>query len=58
MLVYQLSRVAEMNKHEDVRLWVKNLRDELVKPDGPITVLGLIARWAEFLTRKGKSAED
>jgi hypothetical protein len=53
-LVYQLSRVSEQTPHDDVRTWVKGLRDALVEPGGPIAVLGLLARWAEFLTREAK----
>lgn len=59
-LVYQLSRVAERAKrdhNEDVASWVENLRDALVEPAGPITNLGLTARWAEYLTRK-REKED
>ena len=54
-LIYQLSRVAERAKHaghDDISVWIKTLRDELVKPEGPITTLGLTARWAEYLTRE------
>lgn len=53
-LVYQLSRVAAQERragHEDVGVWVETLRDELIEPSGPITTLGLTARWAEYLTR-------
>lgn len=58
-LVYQLSRVAAQARRagqEDVGAWVERLRDELIEPDGPITTLGLTARWAEYLTRKHKEA--
>ena len=56
-LVYQLSRVASQARRagrEDVAAWVEALRDALVEPAGPITTLGLTARWAEYLTRKHK----
>jgi CRISPR-associated protein Csm1 len=54
-LVYQLSRVAAQVRragHDDIGVWVEQLRDRLIEPDGPITTLGLTARWAEYLTRQ------
>lgn len=53
-LVYQLSRMAQQTKHEEVRDWIIGLRNRLVETDGPITTLGLVARWAELLTRTEK----
>jgi len=50
-LIYQLSRVAQQARHDEVRDWVIRLRDALVDPQGPITTLGLVARWTELLTR-------
>ena len=57
-LVYQLSRVAQQARrtgNEDVALWIEDLRDVLVEPTGPITTLGLTARWVEFLTRASEN---
>lgn len=54
-LVYQLTRIAERAKragNEDISDWLKALRDALVTENGPITTLGLSARWAEYLTRE------
>lgn len=57
-LIYQLSRIAQQAQHdEEVRDWVVHLRDALVEAQGPITVLGLVARWAELLTRTEKQGE-
>jgi hypothetical protein len=53
-LVYQLSRVAAQVRragHDDIGAWVEQLRDALIEPTGPITTLGLTARWTEYLTR-------
>jgi CRISPR-associated protein Csm1 len=53
-LVYQLSRVAAQARragHDDIGAWVEQLRDALIEPTGPITTLGLTARWTEYLTR-------
>lgn len=54
-LIYQLTRIAERAKragNEDISDWLKALRDALVTENGPITTLGLSARWAEYLTRE------
>jgi CRISPR-associated protein Csm1 len=60
-LVYQLSRVAAQTRRSDkqeIGVWVEQLRDDLTKPTGPITTLGLSARWAEYLTRSKPKEQD
>ncbi len=49
---YQLNRAAAQAKDREVKEGIIALRDELFTSATLIQIIGLAARWAEFLTRK------
>jgi len=53
MAAYQLTRLAHTLKSEEDKKYINKLRDKFLNPDETINILGLAARWAQYLTRGG-----